>query len=49
MMLTETHQVNKGNPLYDVFDNLCFKAKNLYNAGLYIHSGKVSLMMMSKP
>ena len=35
MMLTETHQVNKGNPLYDVFDNLCFKAKNLYNAALY--------------
>ena len=35
MILTETHQVNKGNPLYDVFDDLCFKAKNLYNAALY--------------
>jgi len=35
MMLTEIHQVNKGNPLYDVFDDLCFKAKNLYNAALY--------------
>lgn len=35
MMLTEIHQVNKENPLYDVFDDLCFKAKNLYNAALY--------------
>ena len=35
MMLTEIHQVNKGNPLYDIFDDLCFKAKNLYNAALY--------------
>lgn len=35
MMLAEIHQVNKGNPLYDVFDDLCFKAKNLYNAALY--------------
>ena len=35
MMLTEIHQVNKGNPLYDVFDDLCFKSKNLYNAALY--------------
>ena len=36
MILAEIHQVNKGNPLYDVFDDLCFKAKNLYNAALYI-------------
>lgn len=35
MMLTETHHINKGNSLYDTFDNLCFKAKNLYNAALY--------------
>ena len=35
MMLTEIQQVNKENPLYDVFDDLCFKAKNLYNAALY--------------
>lgn len=35
MTLSEIHQVNKGNPLYVVFDDLCFKAKNLYNAALY--------------
>lgn len=35
MMLTETHHINKGNSLYDTFDNLYFKAKNLYNAALY--------------
>ena len=35
MTLTETHHINKENPLYNVFDDLCFKAKNLYNAALY--------------
>lgn len=35
MTLTETHHINKGNSLYDTFDDLCFKAKNLYNAALY--------------
>ena len=35
MMLAEIHQVNRGDPLYDVLDDLCFKAKNLYNAALY--------------
>lgn len=35
MMLAETHHINKGNSLYDTFDDLCFKAKNLYNAALY--------------
>lgn len=35
MMLTETHHINKENSLYDTFDDLCFKAKNLYNAALY--------------
>ena len=36
MMLTEIHLVNKGDPLYDVLDALCFRAKNLYNAALYV-------------
>lgn len=35
MMLTEIHHIKKGNFLYDTFDDLCFKAKNLYNAALY--------------
>ena len=35
MMFAEIHQVNRGDPLYDVLDDLCFKAKNLYNAALY--------------
>lgn len=35
MMLTEIHHIKKGNSLYDTFDDLCFKAKNLYNAALY--------------
>lgn len=35
MTLTETHHINKGSPLYNIFDDLCFKAKNLYNAALY--------------
>ena len=35
MMLTEIHHIKKGNSLYATFDDLCFKAKNLYNAALY--------------
>lgn len=35
MTLTETHHISKANSLYDMFDDLCFKAKNLYNAALY--------------
>lgn len=35
MILTETHHISKANSLYDLFDDLCFKAKNLYNAALY--------------
>ena len=35
MMLTEIHHIKKENSLYDTFDDLCFKAKNLYNAALY--------------
>lgn len=27
--------VRKSNPDYQFFDNLCFKAKNLYNQALY--------------
>lgn len=44
MTLTETHHINKENPLYNVFDDLCFKAKNLYNAALYTFF----LMMVQK-
>lgn len=36
MILVEVHQIKKSNPLYDVFDDLSFKAKNLYNAALYV-------------
>lgn len=35
MTLTETHHINKESSLYNIFDDLCFKAKNLYNAALY--------------
>ena len=34
--LTETLLVvNKGSPYYNIFDELCFLSKNLYNASLY--------------
>lgn len=36
MILVEIHQIKKSNPLYNVFDDLSFKAKNLYNAALYV-------------
>jgi putative transposase len=32
----ERHQINKNNPLWSEFDDLCFKAKNLYNYTNYI-------------
>ena len=35
MNLTERHVVNRTDPLFKVLDDLCFKAKNLYNATLY--------------
>ena len=36
MTLTETILVvNKGSPYYNIFDELCFLSKNLYNASLY--------------
>lgn len=36
MYLTETHNINKSNPLYAEVDSLCFDSKNLYNKALYI-------------
>lgn len=35
MTLTERHVINKNNSLYPFLDDLCFKAKNLYNATVY--------------
>ena len=35
MNLTERHVINKTNSLFPFLDDLCFKAKNLYNATLY--------------
>lgn len=36
----ERHQINKNNPLWKEFDDLCFKAKNLYNYVNYIQRQK---------
>ena len=38
MYLTETHRVYKDNPYYKMLDDYCFKAKNLYNNGMYLNS-----------
>ena len=35
MYLTEVHRIYKDNPYYSMFDAFCFKAKNLYNNGMY--------------
>ena len=35
MKLTEIHQIKKNHPLYNICNELCFKAKNLYNAALF--------------
>lgn len=35
MYLTETHRVYKDNSYYKMLDDYCFKAKNLYNNGMY--------------
>ena len=35
MQLVETHLIKPNNPFYKECDSLCFKSKNLYNAGLY--------------
>ena len=35
MKQVERHWIKEGHALYSICDNLTFKAKNLYNAGLY--------------
>ena len=35
MYLTETHRIYKDNPYYTMLDDYCYKAKNLYNNGMY--------------
>ena len=35
MRQVERHLIRPGNKLYPVCDDLTFKSKNLYNAGLY--------------
>ena len=35
MYLTETHRVYKYSPYYKMLDDYCFKAKNLYNNGMF--------------
>lgn len=35
MRQAERHWIKEGHPLYPICDDLTFKAKNLYNAGLY--------------
>lgn len=37
MQLTERHLIKSGHKLYDLFDDLTSKAKNLYNVGLYLY------------
>lgn len=37
MHLTERHLIKPGHELYGVLDDLTFKAKNLYNHGLYLY------------
>lgn len=36
LIRTERHQIKKSSPYYKIFDDLLFKAKNLYNSALYI-------------
>jgi len=35
MQLVETHIISKNHKFFNEIDRLCFKSKNLYNAGLY--------------
>lgn len=35
MRQVERHWIKEGHKLYSICDDLTFKAKNLYNAGLY--------------
>lgn len=37
MQLTERHLIKLNHNLYDLFNDLTFKAKNLYNVGLYLY------------
>ena len=37
MQLVERHLIKPGHEIYGVLDNLTFKAKNLYNHGLYLY------------
>ena len=37
MQLTERHLIKPGHELYAMLDDLTFKAKNLYNHGLYLY------------
>lgn len=36
MYFVETHKINLNHPFYNEMDDLCFKAKNLYNKANYI-------------
>lgn len=35
MQLVEQHCIKKNDNRYKILDEICFKSKNLYNAGLY--------------
>lgn len=35
MLLVETHNISKSDEYFEMLDNFCFKAKNLYNNALY--------------
>ncbi len=35
MRLVEKHFIKKGHKFFDEIDDICFRSKNLYNAGLY--------------
>lgn len=37
MQLTERHLIKPNHELYPVLNDLTFKAKNLYNHGLYLY------------
>ena len=37
MQLTERHLIKPNHELYKALDDLTFKAKNLYNHGLYLY------------
>lgn len=37
MQLTERHLIKPNHKLYNLFDDLTFKTKNLYNTGLYLY------------